>query len=233
MKRQPSHWQGVKGALGATFNVMALSVMWTVSSLLVVTLPLTCTAAFEAMYYWSVEGDDRVVGNYIRGLCRDVGRRWLACGGVLVVGAAGVLEVAYFAGRGGLLSYVCAGLGAGSGLLAVGCVANVWLLLVTSGSEPVAEIWKRASGLAVRGVGLAPLVVFEVIVATCCCVADPGLLLVAVPGTFFWVVQWTARRRWVVGSEGLRSQHGRGVALTHADGASQARRAAPGRARAS
>jgi hypothetical protein len=173
----------VMAGLSTLFNVVALNLAMTVTSLPLITAPVAVSSASAALDRWRRDGEDRVIRQFIVEF-RD---RWsvrstLAAGVPMAAAAVGLAEIRHFApqpsvtGRAGLC------LGAGALLVTLAALGYVFQLTADRpGLDPV-DLWSASARLAVRNLLVAgPLSAVPVAAVTVLAARDPGVLLLGLP----------------------------------------------------
>ena len=181
------------GLLSAIFNVVVVSMLWSVTSLPLVTLPFSTAAAYDAMHQWSLGTESRVVSSFWRSAREDIRLRFVSVGVVLLVGIVGACDIGFFLGRVGPLSSACVGIGGTFLLLAVLCLGYVLLLVTRSNLKSPLEVWLGSARLAATNLLITgPLFVLEFGLSAFIAWLDPPLLVIVVPATLLWVLSRTA-----------------------------------------
>ena len=187
--------KSVVAALRTVFNFLALNFVLVVASVAVLTLPLALEAATVALERWRVEGEDRVVREFLAALRVRASLRTAARAGIPILAALVALEeIHFFAGGGNLMDWVCLGSGLAALVIALSSTGYALLLGAQHPSAPVLDLWSSAVKLAVRNVVMTgPLFVLEATVATLLGFLDPALVLIGLPLGFIQLVRLTAR----------------------------------------
>lgn len=169
--------------------------MLVVASLPVLTLPLARDAATVALERWRVEGEDRVVREFVTALRARASLRTVARVGVPILAALVALqEIHFFAGGGNLMDWVCLGSGLAALVIALSSAGYTLLLSARHPLAPVLDLWSSAVKLAVRNVvTTGPLFVLEATAASLLGLLDPALVLIGLPLGSLQLVRTTAR----------------------------------------
>jgi len=187
--------KSVVAALRTIFNFLALNFVLVVACAALVTLPLALEAATVALERWRVEGEDRVVREFLAAFRARASLRTAARAGVPLLAALVALqEVHFFAGGGSLMDWVCLGSGVSALVVALSSVGYTLLLSAQRPLTPTLDMWSSAVGLAVRNVVMTgPLFVLEAAAAALLGFLDPALVLIGLPLGFVQLVRLTAR----------------------------------------
>jgi hypothetical protein len=187
--------KSVVAALRTIFNFLALNLALVVASLPVLTLPLTLDAATVALERWRVEGEDRVVREFLAVLRARASLRTAARAGVPILAALLALqEIHFFANGGNLIDWVCLGSGLAALVISLSSAGYMLLLGAQHPLAPVLDLWSSAVKLAVRNVVITgPLFVLEATAATLFGFLDPSLVLIGLPLGFLQLLRLTAR----------------------------------------
>ncbi len=185
----------VMAALTTLLNLLLLNVVFLVACLPVVTVPLAVNAAWTALDRWRVDGEDRVVREFLVAIrSSPVLRTALLVGVPLVVTALTVEEVHYFVRGDSLGSRVCLGLGLAAFVIALTSLGYVLLLGARRCQGRASEIWSLGIRLGVRNLLVTgPLFAVEIVVAALLALLDPPLLLIGLPVALFWLMRLTAQ----------------------------------------
>jgi hypothetical protein len=185
---------GVMVALRAYFNFLVLNLALLVVSLPLVTAPVAINAAMVALDRWRVDGEDRVVREFLGALRAGPAlRTTVAVGAPLVVTGLALEEVHYFARGGNIVDWVCLGFAAAALLVAVVGMGYVFLLWARCPGAPVPDLWTLSVRLAVRNLFVTgPLFVAEIVFAFLLGLADPALLLIGLPLALLFLVRLSA-----------------------------------------
>jgi hypothetical protein len=183
----------VARVLSCVFNVFALNVLWVITSMAIVTIPLTTAAAFGAIDKWLSGADDRVVRNFFARLGECPVLTWVTCGAPLGLVGVAAGEVAFFAARPAAVDRMCLGVAVASCLVAVS-IGSYVLFLVSTRALIGKAAWRAAAWMSVRNsVVTGPLFVVEVGAGVLGALMDPGLCVIVVPIAVMVVVYLTAR----------------------------------------
>ncbi len=137
--------------LETIFNFLALNLVFLLTSVVVVTLPLTIAATFTAFSHKRQRREDRLVREYIVALRSTTVRRTLLVNGVpLALIALGAEEVHYFAVGGAIVARFCFGLGLCALLVTATALGYVFLLERREPALDAINIWSAAAQIAVR-----------------------------------------------------------------------------------
>jgi hypothetical protein len=182
-------------ALATMFNFLALNLALLIASLPVITLPVAVNAATVALDRWRLEGEDRVVREFIIALRSGSPRRVTTGVGVpLAAAAIGVAEVHHFIRGGTMTDRVLLGLGFGALLITLTAIGYVVLLTARGPALSPAELWSLCAGLAIRNLlKTGPLFLIEIAGATAVTLIDPALLLLGVPLLALQLMRLTAQ----------------------------------------
>ncbi len=203
----------IVAGLTTLFNVLALNLAMMVASLPLITAPAAVTAASAALDRWRLDGEDRVIRQFIiefRG--RWSTRTTLSAGVPMAAVVLGLTETRHFApqpsatGRAGLC------LGALALFITLAALGYVFQLAVDKpGSAPL-ELWSVSVQLAVRNLLVAgPLSAIPVGGVVILAGRAPALLLLGLPVFLLHALKLTA-------TTGLRRA---GMAARHRGEASQ------------
>ena len=187
--------RGVVAALETAFNLLVLNLAILVGTAGIVTLPATIVAATAALERWRVDGEDRVLQEFVRALrrCRPL-RTTVVVGVPVLAGVVAAEEVHFFVTRAGLAAHLCLGLGISALFVSATSIGYVFLLAGRHPSAKVLELWSVCARLAVRNmVRTGPLFVVEIAVAAFLILFDTPLVLVGVPVVTLQVMRVTAR----------------------------------------
>ena len=187
--------KSVVAALRTIFNFLALNIVFAVACVPLLTLPLALDAATVALERWRVEGEDRVVREFVAAFRARASLRTAARVGVPLLAALVALqEVHFFAGGGNLMDWVCLGSGVAALVVALSSASYALLLNAQHPLTPTLDLWSSAVGLAVRNVVMTgPLFVLEATAAALLGFLDPALVLIGLPLGFVQLVRLTAR----------------------------------------
>ena len=182
-------------ALATMFNFLALNLALLIASLPVITLPVAVNAATVALDRWRLEGEDRVVREFIIALRSGSPRRVTTGVGVpLAAAAIGVAEVHHFIRGGTMADRVLLGLGFGALLITLTAIGYVVLLTARGPALSPAELWSACAGLAIRNLLMTgPLFLIEIAGAAAVTLIDPALLLLGVPLLALQLMRLTAQ----------------------------------------
>jgi hypothetical protein len=190
----------ILGGLTSLFNFLALNLVLLIASFPLVTLPVAASAATAALDHWRLDGEDRVVTEFLRELRRQPGRRTLEAGVPIAAIVLGLAEVRHFARDGGPAARVALGLGLAALLITLTAVGYVLLLGARSPAgpggarRPATEFWSLAVSLALRNILVTgPLFLAELAAAAAVTVIDPPLLLLGVPLALLQLMRLTAQ----------------------------------------
>ena len=186
--------QGVMSGLETIFNFLALNLVFLLTSVVVVTLPLTIAATFTAFSHKRQRREDRLVREYIVALRSTTVRRTLLVNGVpLALIALGAEEVHYFAVGGAIVARFCFGLGLCALLVTATALGYVFLLKRREPALDAINIWSAAAQIAVRNLlRTGPLFLAEVIIAVWLGFTDPLLCLLGLPSLLLYGMHRTA-----------------------------------------
>jgi hypothetical protein len=184
----------VMSALETIFNFLALNLAFLLTSVVVVTLPLTISAIFRAFERKRQRREDRLVREYVIALRSATVRRTLVVNGVpLALIALGAEEVHYFAVGGGIVGRFCFGLGISALLVTATALGYVFLLEKREPALDALNIWSAAAQIAVRNVlRTGPIFVAEIILAVWLGFTDPALCLLGLPTLLLYAMYRTA-----------------------------------------
>lgn len=194
-RRRPS----VRAALSGTFNVLALNFSIIVVSLIVVTVPLSISAGIHAIYRWRYCGHSGVAGSFFTAFVTRPWSQWAVLAPAVAVFFVGGLEVAYFieffVQHPGFLPILSATIGFLTCAIGVSLMVHLALLMETSPDLGGRDLWRQAVAVGARTVWIAlPLLVLEGLLALLIALADPPLVVVAVPALLLWA--WTTTAVW-------------------------------------
>jgi hypothetical protein len=182
--------------LTTLFNALALNLALLVASLPLITAPTAIAAASATLDRWRLEGQDRVIRQFVAEF-RD---RWslratLGTGVPMAAAVLGLAEVRHFAREATLAGRVGLALGAGALLLTLAALG--YLLQITAdepGLSPV-DLWSASARLAVANLLVAgPLSALPVAGLAILAGRDPALLLLGLPVFLLHALKLTARR---------------------------------------
>ena len=184
----------VVALLRACFNCLALNLALVIASVFVITLPVALNAAAVALDHWRVEGEDRVVREFVHALRQGCwGRATLAIGGPLAMIAIAAEEVHFFARGGAPVNWVCLGFGAAALLIGLSTTGYVVVMCSRQPSLAVADLWVLCLRLALQNVLIiGPLFALEIGAAALLGLLDPALALIGLPLAFLSLVRLTA-----------------------------------------
>jgi len=167
--------------LTALFNLVALNLSLVVVSLGVLTIPSALAAASAAVYRWRVLGDSRVLLAFWSSLIDRPLYKSAVLGPPLAGLAIGVSEIFFF-DKGGFVSAVCLLIGFSTCAVALSVASYASLFLAASHDVGTRILWSTAITATGRTAATAvPIFVVETTVATVVGLADPGLVVVAIP----------------------------------------------------
>ncbi len=181
-------------ALRSCFNFLSLNLVLVAVCLPVVTVPLAFQAATVALERWRVEGEDRVVREFLSALRTSPPlRTTVTVGTPLAVAAVAAEEVHFFARGGAAVDWVSLGFGVAALLVALTSVGYVLLLGARQPLLAPTDLWHLSIRLAVRNLPLTgPLFVAEFVAIGLLLLLDPALALIGLPLAFLCVVRTTA-----------------------------------------
>lgn len=184
----------IAAALGTVFNVWLLNLAFVVTSIPIITLPITMSAAVKVIEGWRRGGEDRVMSAYWTALTsRSSMRAALVLGVPLAAMFIGLEEVHFFAGRGTVLDQVCLGLGLAC-LLVVGTGFGYALVLsALAPGYPATDVWVLSVRWAIRNFARTALpFLVEIGAAFFLAGADPALCLAGLPILLLMALRRTA-----------------------------------------
>jgi hypothetical protein len=184
----------IVAALRTCFNCLVLNLALVLTSVLVVTLPIGVNAAFVSLDRWRVDGEDRVVREFLHAL-RSSHPGHAAVGvGVPIAGIAIAVEEVHFFARGGApVNWLCLGSGVAALLIALGWTSYVIVLSARFPETPLLALWSEGARLAVANLfSSGPLFVIEYSAAVLLGLLDPALVLIGLPLGFLALVRLTA-----------------------------------------
>ncbi|HTV10921.1 MAG TPA: hypothetical protein VME20_03595 [Acidimicrobiales bacterium] len=184
----------IVAALRACFNCLVLNLALVLTSVPVVTLPIAVNAAAVALDRWRVDGEDRVVREFLHALrSRHPGPTALAIGAPFAAIAIAVEEVHFFLRGGAPVNWACLGFGAASLVVAISSTSFVIVLRARFPEMPLPDLWSEGVRLAVANVLVSsPLFAIEYTAAVLLGFLDPALVLIGLPLAFLSLVRLTA-----------------------------------------
>ena len=184
----------VVALLRACFNFLALNLALVIASVFVITLPAALGAAAVALDRWRLDGEERVVREFLRALRQGSwARASMAIGGPLAMIVIAAEEVHFFAHGGAPVNWVCLGFGAAALLIGLSTTGYVVVMCSRQPSLAVADLWLLCLRLALQNMLITgPLFALEIGAATLLGLLDPALALIGLPLAFFALVRLTA-----------------------------------------
>jgi hypothetical protein len=173
----------IMAGLGTLFNVVALNLVMTVTSLPLITAPVAVSSASAALDRWRRDGEDRVIRQFIVEF-RD---RWslrstLAAGVPMAAAALGLAEVRHFGPQASVTGRAGLCLAAGALLITLAALGYVFQLTADRPALAPVDLWSASARLAVRNLLVAgPLSAVPVAGVTILAARDPGVLLLGLP----------------------------------------------------
>lgn len=171
--------------LATALNFLLLNLALVIASVPLITLPVALNSAWVALERWRVDGEDRVVREFLVALRRGPSLRTTWSLGIPIAATlVGVEEVHYFLldSARNLIANVCLGCGLCAMLITA---TGIGYLLALSARYPFlqpTEIWRVAAQLAIRNLfRTGPIFVAEILVTVVLVLDDPALLLVGAP----------------------------------------------------
>jgi hypothetical protein len=187
----------IMAGLATCLNFLLLNLALVIASLPLITLPVAINAAWVALERWRVDGEDRVVREFLLALrSRPRLRTTWTLGVPIAATLVGVEEVHYFLldSARNLLANVCLGCGLSAMLITA---TGIGYLLALAARYPLlqpTEIWRVAAQLAIRNLfRTGPLFIAEILAAVVLVLDDPALLLVGAPIALLNLMRATAR----------------------------------------
>jgi len=186
---------GVVSALRAIFNFLALNIALVAACTPVVTVPLALEAATVALERWRLEGEDRVVKEFIGALrARASARAAARAGAPLLACFVAIEEVHFFVRGGGPVGWACLGCGLAALVVSLSSCGYALLLGARQPAAPLLDVWSLAVNLAVRNVAITgPLFLLEATAAGLLGFLDPALVLIGLPLLALQLVRLTAQ----------------------------------------
>lgn len=187
--------RGIVAGLTTIFDVLVLNLVLLVGTAGIVTLPVTVSATVTALERWRVDGEDRVLREFVAALrSRPLLRGTVAVGVPLLTVVIAGEEVHFFAGRAGLAAHACLGLGVASLVISLASLGYVFVLTARHPSAKPVDLWALCARLALRNVfTTGPLFLVEVGVASFLVLFDTPLVLVGVPVLLLQAMRLTAQ----------------------------------------
>jgi hypothetical protein len=187
----------IMAGLATALNFLLLNLALVIASVPLITLPVAVNSAWIALERWRVDGEDRVVREFLSALRSSPSLRTTWSLGIPIAATlVGVEEVHYFLldSARNLIANVCLG----CGLCAILITATgIGYLLALSARYPFVqptEIWRVAAQLAIRNLfRTGPIFVAEILVTVVLVLDDPALLLVGAPIALLNLMRATAR----------------------------------------
>lgn len=173
----------IASSLGTVFNLLVLNLAFLVTSLPIVTLPITMSAAVSVIDGWRRQGEDRLLKAYWAALTSRSSRRATPTVGLpLVAVLVALQEVRFFVGRATLMDQVCLGLGVGC-LLVVGTgFGYILILSARRPGLPPTDVWVLSIRWAMRNIARTGwLFLVEIGVSVVLASADPSLCFLGLP----------------------------------------------------
>jgi hypothetical protein len=173
----------IMAGLSALFNVVALNLAMTVTSLPLITAPVAVSSASAALDRWRRDGEDRVIRQFIIEF-RD---RWslrstLTAGVPMAAAALGLAEIRHFAPQASVTGRAGLCLGAGALLITLAALGYVFQLTADRPGLAPVDLWSASARLAVRNLPVAgPLSAIPIVGVAILAARDPGVLLLGLP----------------------------------------------------
>jgi hypothetical protein len=185
----------VVAGLSTLFNVLALNLAMMVAAAPLITAPVAVSAASAALDRWRLDGEDRVVRQFlIEFRARWSLRTTLGAGVPMAAAGLGLAEIRHFApeptvtGRAGLC------LGAMALLITLAALGYVLQLVTDQPGLPPVDLWSASARLAVRNLLVAgPLSAIPIAGVAILAGRDPAVLLLGLPLFLLHALKLTAR----------------------------------------
>jgi hypothetical protein len=181
--------------LTVLFNVLALNLAMVVAALPLLTAPAAVSAASAALDRWRLDGEDRVVRQFVIGFrARWSARTALGAGIPMAAAVVGVAEIRHFAREAGPAGLAGLALGGCALLVTLAGLGYVFQLAADDrGLSPV-DMWSVSARLAVRNLLAAgPLSAVPVAGVTVLAARDPAVLLLGLPVFLLYALKLVAR----------------------------------------
>jgi hypothetical protein len=184
----------IMAGLSTLFNVLALNLAMIVAALPLITAPVAVSAASAALDKWRLDGEDRVVRQFVIEF-RDLWsmRTTLGAGVPMAAAVLGLAEIRHFApqasatGRAGLC------LGAAALFITLPALGYVFQLAAAKPGLAPVDLWSVSARLAVRNLLVAgPLSVVPVAGVVVLAGRDPAVLLLGLPLFLLHALKLTA-----------------------------------------
>lgn len=185
----------VVAGLSTLFNVLALNLAMMVAAAPLITAPVAVSAASAALDRWRLEGEDRVVRQFLIEFRAQWSLRTTLGAGVPMAAAGlGLAEIRHFApeatvtGRAGLC------LGAMALIITLAALGYVLQLVTDQPGLPPVDLWSASARLAVRNLLIAgPLSAIPIAGVAILAGRDPAVLLLGLPLFLLHALKLTAR----------------------------------------
>lgn len=186
----------IVAALRSCFNFLALNLVLVMACLAVFTVPAALNAATVALDRWRIDGEDRVVREFVAAFrCRAFWPTSVATGVPGVAAAIAVEEVHYFARGGALINWICLGFGASALAISIASGGYALLICARQPSLPVTDVWALSVRLGLKNLFISgPLFVLAWGAAVFAGILDPALLLIGLPLALVASLRWSADR---------------------------------------
>lgn len=193
---RPPRAVGVTRALGTVFNLFALNVVFVVASLPLVTLPVALHSAALALDRWRVDGEDLMVGGFLRELrTQPKLRRTGTLGVPLVCVLLAAIEIRFSVRTGGAAGAICVGLGAAGLMLTLAGLGYLVMLGVRHPGLTPTNAWYAAIVLVMTNLlGASALLVVWFVVVGLVVYRDPQLSVIGLPLVLLVLVRVSAER---------------------------------------
>lgn len=194
--RKPPRAVGVMAALNTLFSLFSLNVVFVLTALPLITLPVAFQSALIAVERWRANDEDRMAREFLRAFRAQPKRRPTVTLGVPIAAVvAALLEIRFSVHVGGATGAICAGLGAVGLLLALAGFGYLAVLGVRRPNLRPTDAWYAAIVLVITNLFGASAALVAASIAVCLLeIRDPALTVIGVPLALVAIVRIGAAR---------------------------------------